>query len=104
MLRESQKILEIHEAAEDFLLAVLHSCATAKAILCGAEANDMLTLLKTIVDYFFQFSLLFWSSTPVNYTENVNLYAIEVVTLGITSMTILGKGMVTGFLSLTLAV
>ena len=42
------------KAAEDFLLVVLHShvVAAANAILCGAEAKDVDSLAKNIVDHY----------------------------------------------------
>jgi len=48
------------KAAEDFLLVVLHghAIAAANAILCGAEANDVMELSKSIVEHFVHFNLL----------------------------------------------
>ena len=42
------------KAAEDFLLVVLHSyvIAAANTILAGAEANDLASLSKSIVDHY----------------------------------------------------
>ena len=61
-----------------------HVVAAANAIiLCGAETNDVSALSKTIADCFVQFNLPSQSSSTVNHTEKVNLYATVVVTLGL---------------------
>ena len=73
------------KAAEDFMLVVLHShvIAAANAILSGAEAKGVSALSKTIGDRFVQFNLPLQSSSTVNHTDKVNLYATKVVTLGL---------------------
>jgi len=86
------------KAAEDLLLVVLHGhvIAAANAILSGAKANDVMELSKSIVEHFVHFNLPSGSSTPTDDSDKVCLYATEVLTLGTTSMTQPGKGMVTG--------
>ena len=73
------------KAAEDFLLVVLHShvVAAANAILCGAEATDVDSLSKNIVDQFVRINAPSASPPLDDCTDKVCLYAMEVLTLGL---------------------
>jgi len=73
------------KAAEDFLLVVLHShvIAAANTILSGVESQDVASLSKSIVDRYVQLNVPSPSLLPVDCTDKVCLYAIEVLTLGL---------------------
>lgn len=73
------------KAAEDLLLVVLHShvITAANIILAGAEAKDVASLSKSIVDRYIQINVPSSSSLPIDCTDKVSLYAWEVLTLGL---------------------
>ena len=73
------------KAAEDFLLVVLHShvIAAAKAILSDAEARDVVSLAKSIVDSCVNLTVLSPDYVPNASPDKVSLYAQEVITLGL---------------------
>ena len=73
------------KAAEDFLLVVLHShiIAAAKAILSDAEARDVVSLAKSIVDSFINLTVLSLNYVPNVSTNRVSMHAQEVLTLGL---------------------
>ena len=71
--------------AEDILLVALHSCiiAAAKAILSDAEARDVASLAKSIVDSCVNLTVLSSDYTPNTSTDKMSMYAKEVLTLGL---------------------
>lgn len=77
------------KAAEDFLLVVLHShiVAAAKAVLEGSETDDILSLSTTIiVESYIKIILPSSLADKVSSTkccDRVNMYATEVITLGL---------------------
>ena len=77
------------KAAEDSLLVVLHShiVAAAKAVLDESEAiDDVLSLSKTIVENHITITLPSSSAnkpSSVKCLDKVNMYATEVLTLGL---------------------
>lgn len=75
------------KAAEDFLLAVLYShiIAAAKAVIDDSETSDVLSLSKAIVERYITIVLpssLADKPPPVKCDDRINIYATEVLTLG----------------------
>ena len=73
------------KVAEEFLLVALHShiIAAAKAILSDAEARDVVSLAKSIVDSCVNLTVLSSDYAPNASTDKMSMYAKEVLTLGL---------------------
>ena len=73
------------KAAEDFLLIVLHShvIAAAEAILSGAQATNVDSLAKSIVDHYVSITVPSPSAVQLHADDKVCSYAKELLTLGL---------------------